>query len=603
MRRKLARLLPFILHQWRLFLLIVFLTLLTSAAAALQPWPMKLLVDHALRGDPMSGALRRLLSGVPWLGPDAGSLILLSVIASLLLFALNSLLDTGLNWAWAVAGYRMVYELAGALFDRLQKLSLLFHARRPVGDSISRLSTDTWCVYSLASSLLVGPVQQLLTLATIGALAWSLDPGLSMVSFGLAPLLAGSSLFFGRRLKDRARMTRESQTTLLSFVQQTLANIPLVQVYSSEERNRRRFAVLSEEAVRWSQRGAVEKTSFGAVNGLITTAGMAVILFAGGMRVLAGSLSLGGLLVFLAYIRTLQEAAVQLLGAYGAIKPLEASFERVLEVLEMPDPVADSPGSAPLPPRSDGERGQIRFERVCFAYEHGRIVLEDINFEANPGEVLALVGPTGAGKSTLVSLIPRFFDPTQGRVLFDGVDVRCLRLASLRQQISIVLQEPFLMPLTVADNIAYGRPHASREEIVRAAVAANADEFIRRLPQGYDTELGERGVTLSGGERQRIAIARALLKNAPVLILDEPTSALDPRNEALILEALRRLMKGRTCFIIAHRLSTVRHADRVLVLDSGRIVESGTHAELLAKRGAYYRLHRLQFETSRGGAA
>jgi len=603
LRRNSTKLLPFITRQWRALVAILALTLLASAAGALQPWPMKILVDHALRGDPLPGYLREPLLRSHLIGVDPASLILLAAFASLALFVINSMLDTALNWAWAVAGQRMVYDLAGAVFARLQRLSLLFHTRRPVGDSISRLSTDTWCVYSVTASLLIAPLQQVFTLATIGGLAWTLDPHLSMVSFALAPMLAGSSLYFGKRMKRRAHQTREAQTRLVSFVQQVLASIPLVQVFSAEDRNKRRFLELSADAVHWSQRGALLNSSFGLVNGVITTAGMAVILFAGGQRVLAGSLSLGGLLVFLAYIRTLQNAAGGLLQTYGSFKPLEASIERVIEILDVEDPVADSPGALPLPARRPGDRGHIRFENVSFAYEPGRPVLEDVSFETHPGEVVALVGETGAGKSTLVSLIPRFFDPTEGRLLFDGADVRQIRIAELREQISIVLQEPFLMPLTVAENIAYGRKDATREEITRAAIAANAHDFIRRLPEGYDTVIGERGATLSGGQRQRIAIARALLKNAPVLILDEPTSALDTRSEALLLEALERLMEGRTCFIIAHRLSTVRKANRILVLDAGRIVESGSHEDLLAARGAYYRLHSMQFQPRKEGAA
>jgi ATP-binding cassette subfamily B protein len=603
MKRRAARLFPYIAGQWRALTVILALTLLASATTALQPWPMKILVDHALRGDPLPGFLREKLARIYLISPDPASLILLAAFASLALFVINSMLDTALNWAWAVAGQRMVYDLAGAVFARLQRLSLLFHTRRPVGDSISRLSTDTWCVYSVTSSLLVSPLQQVFTLATVGGLAWALDPDLSFVSFALAPLLAGSSLYFGKRMKRRAHQTREAQTRLLSFVQQVLSSIPLVQVFAVEDRNKRRFLELSQEAVRLSQRGALINASFGMVNGLITTAGMAVILFAGGQRVLAGSLSLGGLLVFLAYIRTLQNAAGGLLQTYGSFKPLEASIERVLDLLETPDAVADSPGAMALPPRPAGERGQIRFENVSFAYEPGRPVLKDVSFETRPGESIALVGATGAGKSTLVSLIPRFFDPTEGRILFDGLDVRQIRLTELREQISIVLQDPFLMPLTVAENIAYGRRNATREEMVRAAVAANAHDFIRRLPEGYDTIIGERGAALSGGQRQRIAIARALLKNAPVLILDEPTSALDTRSEALLLDALERLMQGRTCFIIAHRLSTIRNADRILVLEAGRIVETGTHQELLEARGLYCRLHSLQFEGGKEGAA
>jgi ATP-binding cassette subfamily B protein/subfamily B ATP-binding cassette protein MsbA len=317
----------------------------------------------------------------------------------------------------------------------------------------------------------------------------------------------------------------------------------------------------------------------------------------GGFQVLNGSLSVGSLLVFLSYVAALYGPMETLAYLSASFAEASAGARRVLEVLDVDREVRDTPGAVVLASRPSGVVGGISLEGVNFGYEAGRLALQDVSLEVEPGETIALIGPTGAGKTTLVSLIPRFFDPWQGRVTLDGTDVRDIELASLRKQVSLVLQDPFLLPLTAAENIAYGCPGASREEIVAAAVAANADEFIQRLPEGYDTSVGERGAALSGGQKQRLSIARALLKDAPILILDEPTSALDAQTEALLLEALERLMQGRTTFIIAHRLSTIRNADHVLVLEAGRVAEIGTHRELIAADGLYQRYYEGQFAT------
>jgi ATP-binding cassette subfamily B protein/subfamily B ATP-binding cassette protein MsbA len=314
----------------------------------------------------------------------------------------------------------------------------------------------------------------------------------------------------------------------------------------------------------------------------------------GGLQVLQGSLTVGSLLVFLAYLASLYAPLETLAYLSSGFASAAARARRVLEVLGVEDTLQDAAGAVPLPVRIGKQRGHVRLESVTFGYEPGRPILKNIDLEARPGEAVALVGPTGAGKSTLASLIPRLFDPWKGRVTFDGLDIRTVQLASLRAQVAVVLQEPFLLPLTIAGNITYGRPGASWAEIEAAAVAANADEFIRRLPEGYNTILGERGATLSGGQKQRLAIARALLKDAPVLILDEPTSALDTQTEGLLLEALERLMADRTTFIIAHRLSTIRRVDQIIVLENGVVVERGNHRDLLATGGVYGHYYRLQ---------
>lgn len=593
--RKFLRLFPYAVRQWPRLLLIASLTVLNSLAVTFQPWPLKLLVDCAFGQEPLPAFLQAFF-GLFALSPTAGILILTTALGSLGLFGLQSLFDVGLTRTWAVAGQRMVHDLALDLFRHLQRLPLGFHQRHPIGDSLSRLTTDTWCVYKLTDDLLIAPAQKVLTLLSLGLVAYNLHPELATYALVTMPLMAAATIFFGDRIKRRTHLGRQAQSRLLSFVHQTLSVIPIVQTFDTQSRNRQHYHVLAADAVMLSQKATLLTSVYGLVTGFITVAGTGFIIFMGGRHVLQGTLSLGSFLVFIAYLRTLQSAAESLIRLYGSLKPLEASLERVLEILDTPrDDVPDAPDAPALPAPASGRGPHLRLENVTFGYEPGSPVLRNVTLEAKPGETVALVGPTGAGKSTLVSLLPRFHDPWEGRITIDGRDVRDVSLESLRAQIAILLQEPFLFPTTVAANIAYGRLDASRDDIVAAACAANADAFIRRLPDGYDTVIAERGASLSGGERQRLAIARALLKNAPILILDEPTSALDNETEAQVLEALERLIGGRTTFVIAHRLSTIRRADRIAVLQAGRLMEAGTHDELLAAQGLYHRLHLQQF--------
>jgi ATP-binding cassette, subfamily B, bacterial len=587
------RLLPYVRRHGGILAAIVLMTVGVSAAAVLQPWPMKILIDHAL-GDVEPPAW--LVASLHAVSLDAtpAILVLLAGVITLALFALSSALDAGLSWAWMAAGQGMVYELAADVFARLQRLSVLFHQRQSVGDSLDRLASDTWCVYTIVSEVFVSPFQRTITLLGIGVIAWHLDPWLTLLSFSVSPILAASAGFFGPRLKQRAKHGREAQARLTRFVHQTVSSMPLVQAFSTEESNLDHFSSLVDDAVAASQRGVLINKSFALVNGLTSALGTAMVLLAGGGRVMAGTLSIGSLLVFLAYVRTLQNAWQGLLQTYAALKTAEASLDRVFEILGAEETVREASDAEPVPGSGSTRGAHIAFEHVSFGYDPHRPVLQDIDLEVLPGETVALVGPTGAGKSTLMSLIPRFLDPGEGRVLWNGMDVRQATLDSLRGQISIVLQEPFLLPMSIADNIAYGCPAATRDRIMAAAQAAHAHEFIVHLPHGYDTVIGERGSTLSGGQKQRLAIARALVRNTPVVLLDEPTSALDAQTELQFLDALQRLSAGRTTVVIAHRLSTIRRADRIIVLDQGRVAETGTHDTLLAQGGWYERLQATQ---------
>ncbi len=587
--RRYRRLMQYASRRRRGLVTIFVLTCLASAAAALQPWPMKLLVDYAL-GD---AAIPQSLQS--WTAADGGStttvLVIISALACVAVFLLNGLLNFAISFAWSVHGHRMAYDLASDLFARFQRLSLRYHGRRPVGDSLSRLTGDAWCILDVINNLLMGPLQELMVLAAMIAVGYVLDPVLATVALAVAPLLALASRWFGSPLKRRARLGREAESRLFTFAQQTFRAMPLVQAFGASGRHTEKFQELADDAVFVTQRGQLLGSSYGLISGLITTSGMALVLYVGGVRVLTDAIPLGTLLVFLAYVRRMQNASGNLFKVFTKLKSAEASIERIFEVLDSEEEIVESPRPVSLPAPV---RGHLRIEHVTFGYDADRPVLIDVSLEAQPGEVVAVVGPTGAGKSTLVGLAPRFFDPWSGRVLLDGVDIRDVRIGDLRTNVAVVLQDPFLLPMTVADNIAYGRPEADRAAVIEAARAAQADAFIRQLPAGYDTVIGEEGATLSGGQRQRIAIARALLKDAPLLILDEPTASLDAETESALVEALERLMDGRTTLIVAHRLSTIRRADRIVVVDAGRVVEAGAHQQLIASGGVYSRFHSVQ---------
>ena len=526
----------------------------------------------------------------PTPAPPSGLLVWV-VAAGLLVYVLNAAVDIVLSLQWTIVGRRMVYGLARDLFARAQRRSLTAHATHPVGDSIGRIAVDAWSVHAIVDTLGIGPGHALIvTLATV-AVMLRLDPGLTALALCVAPCMAAASWAFRRPIRDAAHAKREVESHIQTHVHQTLSSMSIVQAFTREDNEQQRFQELASAAIRAHQRGAFVGAAYALGSGLVTTIGTAIIMYAAAMRVLDGRLTIGTALVFLAYLTTLQWQFSAFATMFTALQTAGAGVDRVMDVLDHDESVPEMPGAPALP----ALRGEVTFVGVDFAYQPDRPVLRDVSFTVEAGETIAVVGQTGAGKSSLVGLIPRFADPTAGRVLVDGHDVRTVSLASLRQQVAVVLQEPFLFPISVAENIALGRPDATREAIETAARAANAHDFIAALPQGYDTVLGERGGTLSGGERQRVAIARALLKNAPILILDEPTSALDADTEHAVVEALERLMRGRTTFIVAHRLSTIRRASSILVLEHGRIVEHGSHAALLAEDGRYRQLHDLQF--------
>jgi len=595
--RRLGRLLRYVRPHWRDVLVVLAAMAATVALEVLRPWPLKILVDQVLGGHPAPeavGGLARALSG------DATTWGLLAVVAvaTVLIFLAGTLTQMTSTVVSVRFGQRMVYDLAADLFLHLQRLSLLFHHRRPVGDTVARVTAAPYGVQMLVTGALLPLLQSAVTLIAMFVVMWRLDATLTLVSMAVVPFLAASIVVFGKPMRERMRTRLELEGRLMSSVTQALTAIPAVQAFTREEIEHARFRRQAQDTVTAYERSTAADMWFKLAVGLVTAVGTAALMWLGGRAALDGTVTAGTVLVFLSYLAALYGPLTAMSYTASTLQHAAANAERVLEILDTPPDVRERPDARDVP-----LRGHVVYDRVSAGYDPGRAVLHDVSFEARPGERVALVGPTGAGKTTAVNLLVRFFDPWSGAVRIDGHDVRDLRLRDLRRQVAIVLQDPFLLPLTVGENIAYGRPDASRDEIVAAAEAANAAAFIERLPAGYDMPLGEGGATLSGGERQRLAIARAFLKNAPILILDEPTSSLDARTESLVLEALDRLARGRTTLVIAHRLSTVRAADRIVVLDRGRVVEQGRHAELLEQGGLYASLQAHQLGAVPAGAA
>jgi ATP-binding cassette subfamily B protein len=577
----------------RLPLLAVMLTMLLQAGLRpLGPLPLAFLIDYVLRARPMPA---RLLHLVDWL-PGAHTplnLIGWCVGATVLIFLLSWALGLANEYAGISLGQRMTYDLAGDLFTRLQQLSLRFHTSKSVGDNIRRVTADCACISTILKDALLPVLSSTATLVLMFGTMWSFSVPLTLLSLAVVPYMVWVFRRYAQPMMDLSYQQQQTESQIYDVVEQTFSAMPAVQAFCREPLNDQRFAQINRDTLAATMTLTRVELWFKILMGLATAVGTAAILWLGGHLALTGSVSVGMIVLFLLYLGSLYDPLESMMYTLSTIQAATGSARRVLEVMETEREIVDKPGAVPIA----SARGQVELEEVTFGYETNHPVLRGISLQVQPGESLALVGATGAGKTTLVGLLPRFFDPWRGRVRVDGQDVRDLTLKSLRSQIAIVLQEPFLFPLSIMENIAYGRQHATMGEIEAAARAARAHEFILELPEGYQTVIGERGATLSVGQRQRLSIARALLKNAPILILDEPTSALDAETEQLLMEALERLMAGRTTFIIAHRLSTVRRASRIVFLKDGLVAESGTHQELLARGGLYAGFYNAQFHS------
>ncbi len=486
----------------------------------------------------------------------------------------------------------VTHDLRLALYNHIQRLSLAEYDKTRTGDLISRVTDDIEAIQDFVNQALLGIFVSLLTLLGMIGVMLFVNWQFTLIALSVVPPLFLVVFHYTRKIKQASRAVRKKESELTSVVEEVLTSERVVKAFAREDYEIRRFENESLENVETALRARSLKAKLSPVVEIIVAVGTALVLFYGTRLALAGKISPGVLVVFLLYLGRMYKPMRDLSKMTDTVSKALVGYERVQEVLEIDSRVRDLPGARPAPKF----KGKIEFGRVSFSYDGQTPVLCDVSFVIQPGQVAAFVGLSGAGKTTIISLIPRFYDPVSGCVKIDGTDIRRYKIRTVRQQISFVLQETILFRTSVWQNIAYGKPGASRQEIERAAELANAAEFIRRLPDGYNTIIGERGANLSGGQRQRIAIARAIIRDAPVLILDEPTTGLDSASERLVLEALDRLMKGRTCVVIAHHLSTIRHADQIFVVQDCKLAEHGTHDELLAANGPYAELYKLQAE-------
>jgi ATP-binding cassette, subfamily B, bacterial len=562
----------------------------------LQPWPLKIVVDNVVRNPPKK------LPG--WIGEMVTTLFAGDRYGTLN-FAVGAVAVIAV--VGAVSGYFEKYmttsvsqwvghDLRRTLYYQLQRLSLAEHNESRAGDLITRVTKDIDTVQDFITSSLLGILVNVLTLAgMIGIMFW-INWRFTLIALSVAPVLFLVVYFYTRRIKQASRAVRKKESELLSGVADMLSSIHVVQAFAREDYEDRRFDSESRQQVAVALQARALKAKLSPIVEIIVALGTCLVLWYGGRLALAEQMDVGVLIVFLLYLGKMYKPMRDLSKMTDTVSKAAIGFERIQEVLQIESRVRNLPNARP----AARFKGGIEFDHVTFSYGPDASLLTDVSFRIEPGQVAAIVGPSGTGKSTIVSLIPRFYDPRSGQVKIDGTNVREFTLKSLRDQISFVLQDTLLFRATIWENISYGSPDASIEDTVRAAELANAHEFIVNMPEGYATMVGERGATLSGGQRQRIAIARAIVRNAPILILDEPTAGLDAASEQAVIEGLDRLMKGRTTVVIAHHLGTIRHADVIFVVKDAEVVEQGTHEALLAKGGLYAELYRIQ--TSDGAA-
>jgi len=559
------------------------------ALRALEPWPLKVVFDWLLGGKRAGHSLTFANAE----GVEPAVLLKLCALAIVVIRGLRALADYGNTVGFSLAGSRVLSQVRSEVYRHLQRLSLAFHDRARSGDLILRVMSDTAMLKDVAVTAALPLLANLLiVLSMVGVMFW-LNWRLALLALTILPVFWLWTATFTRRIQQTARNQRQRESAMASTAAEAIGAMKLVQALSLEPLFAGSFFKRNQEGQKEDVRGARLTAGLERAVGFLTAVSTALVVWYGARLVLRQELTPGELLVFLTYLRNTFHPVQDFAKYTGRLAKASAAGERVIDLLEQTPAVRDLPGAVPAP----AFRGAIRFENVSFAYEPDRRVLEEVEFAVDPGQHVALVGPSGIGKSTLASLLLRLYDPGQGRVLIDGRDIRDYTLASLRAQISVVLQDTLLFAATVRDNIAYGAPSATAADVEAAARLANAHDFIQALPKGYDTVLGERGVTLSGGQRQRLAIARAAVRKAPILLLDEPATGLDEENERAVLDALTRLAQERTTFFITHDLRVAAGADLVIYLERRRVLERGTHLDLLRAGGRYAALYRLQSAT------
>jgi ATP-binding cassette subfamily B protein/subfamily B ATP-binding cassette protein MsbA len=562
----------------------------------LKPWPFKIIVDHIIPNFPgdnrsshffqlgfLLGDQRTAVSPVLSV-PGLVAVLCLALVFIQLLWGIINWIT---NYIFVKIGLEALLKLRTDLYSYLQSLSLKYHDARRSTDSSFRVAYDSQSIQTIYNKGFTNIFGSIITLIGTFAVMVRIDWQLALLSLAIVPLLLGAIYFFAHRIRRESTFIQEQESAVLGQAQEGLSSIRMVHAFGREEWEVHQFQTQAQQSLQANLRLTLTNVNSALVISTLMVIGTAAMYYVGTMHVLAGILTLGSLLVFSAYLLMLYQPLESLTYTAWAMEGATAGAKRCFEVLDRQDDVVDSPNAIAI----TQTEGALQFDNVSFGYEPGRPVLRDINLGITPSQIIALVGGTGAGKSTLLSLVPRFYDPTSGSVALDSRNLREITKRSLRAQIGMVLQDTLLFSTSVRENIAYGRPGASEEEIVAAAQRAQADEFIRQLPNGYLSLVGERGAHLSVGQRQRVGIARAFLKNAPILLLDEPTSALDPTTEAAIMETIKELMRGRTTLIVTHRLATIHNVDQIVVLEGGRVAEQGRGPELVARGGVYAKLY------------